>query len=393
VNILGSTFGRALAGGGMAAADLANRYITADLQAQRDQAMADIQRNSAVQQAKELEEYNSSDEVQARRRAIADQNARAASKTGQDIKLDELSNSKLSEALRAKATADKKAEHDAVVAQTIDDANNPALLAAGTKIKLADPEVEARIAASRAQTNASNAHAGLVGVQTEGIKLDVADKKKLNGLYDQASQILSDPGLTDEERGKKYGDVQRQIVLIKSKNGQAPGRDPELDTETVVEKRIDANGNEITTTRKEVRRPGAAKPDAAPYQEGQEVRNKADGKIYVIRNGVPVLKDQPAAPAAAPATRSAPASTQPSNRTGDAVLNSMTADREQKLAGVAEQYRAVKAELQAAAGSGRQQEAVAAANKLRAIRNEYATLANSLFGNNADRYIQQLNAL
>jgi hypothetical protein len=267
VNILGSTFGRALAGGGMAAADLANRYITADLQAQRDQAMADIQRNSAVQQAKELEEYNSSDEVQARRRAIADQNARAASKTGQDIKLDELGNSKLSEALRAKAIADKKAEHDAVVAQTIDDANNPALLAAGTKIKLADPEVAARIAASRAQINASNAHAGLVGVQTEGIKLDVADKKKLNGLYDQASQILSDPGLTDEERGKKYGDVQRQIVLMKSKNGQAAQRDPELDTVTTKTKKVDENGNEIETTEKSVRRPGQGAPK--PQGDGQ----------------------------------------------------------------------------------------------------------------------------
>jgi hypothetical protein len=94
-----------------------------------------------------------------------------------------------------------------------------------------------------------------------------------------------------------------------------------------------------------------------------------------------------------PTPSAQPASTTPSNRTGDAVLNSMTSDREQKLAGVAEQYRAAKAELQAAAGSGQQQAAVAAANKLQSIRNEYATLANSLFGNNAQRYIDKLNSI
>jgi hypothetical protein len=36
---------------------------------------------------------------------------------------------------------------------------------------------------------------------------------------------------------------------------------------------------------------------------------------------------------------------------------------------------------------------VAAANKLQSIRNEYATLANSLFGNNAQRYIDKLNSI
>lgn len=278
----------------MAAADLANKYITADMQAQRDQALADIQRNSAVQQAQQMDEYNNSDGVQARRRAIADQNARAASKTGQDIKLDELGNTRLSEALRSKAIADKKAEHDASVAQTIEDANNPALLAAGTKIKLADPEVAARIASSRAQINASNAHAGLVGAQTEGIKLDVADRKKLNGLYDQASQILSDPSLTDEERGKKFGAVQSSIVLMKSKNGQASQRDPELDTVTTRTKKVDADGNEVETTEKSVRRPGqgAPKPQGAPAV-GAEV----DG--YVFQGGDPNDKKNWAPKAAA----------------------------------------------------------------------------------------------
>lgn len=36
--------------------------------------------------------------------------------------------------------------------------------------------------------------------------------------------------------------------------------------------------------------PGPAAP-SSPYAEGTEVRNKADGKVYVVRNGVPVLKD------------------------------------------------------------------------------------------------------
>lgn len=55
MGLLGSTFGRALAGAGAAAVELSNKYIDDDLATKRAQTIADIQRTSAVQQAKELD--------------------------------------------------------------------------------------------------------------------------------------------------------------------------------------------------------------------------------------------------------------------------------------------------------------------------------------------------
>jgi hypothetical protein len=57
MGILGSSLGRGLAGAGAAVADIANKYIDQALAAQRAQLLADIQRNSAVQQTKDIDAY------------------------------------------------------------------------------------------------------------------------------------------------------------------------------------------------------------------------------------------------------------------------------------------------------------------------------------------------
>jgi hypothetical protein len=152
------------------------------------------------------------------------------------------------EAARAKADTEK--------AITKEQAADPIYLGAVAKIKLADPEVAARIAASRASAGASAASAAESRERTEGLKLNNADKRTLDKLYSDAGAILADAGISDEERAKRYGKVQTQIVLMKSKNGQAPGRDPELDTQTVTEKKINPDGTTTEVVRKEVRKPG-----------------------------------------------------------------------------------------------------------------------------------------
>ena len=139
--------------------------------------------------------------------------------------------------------------------------------------------------------------------------MDVADKKRLDKLYTQAQDILTNADLNDEQRAESMNGVNKQIALIKSKGERnAQARDPELDTQTVVEKKIDpATGSETTTTRKEVRRPGAGGSGGAPYPDGTELKGK-DGKVYVVTGGQPVLKEQatakPATPSAKPATPS-----------------------------------------------------------------------------------------
>ena len=178
------------------------------------------------------------------------------------------------EAARAKADTDK--------AITKEQAADPIYLGAVAKIKLADPEVAARIAASRASAGASAASAAESRERTEGLRLNNADKKTLDKLYGEAGTILADASISDEERAKQYGRVQTQIVLMKSKNGQVKERDPELDTPTVTEEKLNPDGTTTKTTRKEVRKAGngsAAAPGAP------EVGTEVGG--YVFKGGDP----------------------------------------------------------------------------------------------------------
>ncbi len=178
------------------------------------------------------------------------------------------------EALKAKASTEQ--------AITKEQAADPIYLGSIAKIKLADPEVAARIAASRASAGASAASAAESRERTEGLKLGNADKRKLDGLYGEAATILADASISDEERAKRYGKVQTQILLVKSKTGQTKERDPELDTQTVTEEKINPDGTTTKTTRKEVRKPGnstAAAPGAPAV--GTEVSG------YVFKGGDP----------------------------------------------------------------------------------------------------------
>ena len=152
------------------------------------------------------------------------------------------------EALKAKASTEQ--------AITKEQAADPIYLGSIAKIKLADPEVAARIAASRASAGASAASAAESRARTEGINLSNTDKKTLDKLYGEAGTILADASINDEERAKRYGKVQTQIMLMKSMNGQGATRDPELDTQTVTEEKINPDGTTTKVVRKEVRKPG-----------------------------------------------------------------------------------------------------------------------------------------
>lgn len=177
-------------------------------------------------------------------------------------------------------------------------------------IALADPRIAAQIAASRASAASAYASAAHSNASTEGVKLANADKKRLGDLYDELTATLYDTDLKDDERAKTMAKINTQIVAIKAKNGQGTGRDPELDTQTVVEKKTDEKGNETTTTRKEVRRPGQGGGDKAPYPDGTELRGK-DGKVYVVQGGAPVLKQAEAKTTRSPSA-AAPAAEPPS---------------------------------------------------------------------------------
>lgn len=273
MGLLGSAFGRGLAGASAAGASIANRYIDEQLATQRAQAFADIQRTNAGKIREDDDAFRNDPTRLARNRGTARDDAVSVAETArqqaplnaqsqQEIELSKLQNTPLIEAARNKKAGDDKADAAAKTAQTIADANNPELLSAVGKVKLADPEIAARIAASRASAASSGASAGLAREQTEGVKLSNGDKRELNKLYGSASEILSDASIDDAERGKQFAKVQQQITLIKSKTGLVKERNPELDIETV--EILNPDGSK--TIRKQVRRPGAGGDDAAdPY--------------------------------------------------------------------------------------------------------------------------------
>jgi len=400
MSILGSTFGRALAGVGEAGASIAQKYIDDEILRNRAQAMADIQRNSAVQQTKDIDAYQNDPTRRdaLRGEATKDQEATEAARLRGDI--NRATNSELTEAETKRAAALAKAS-----AQAAADVNRDATLKNG-----GDPEyIKAltKIAQAGRDPSAVAAHAA----QTALAQFQLASAKKVADLQDELTSAISSGDQKAEEQARlkldaiqgKGGKADKFYAVAENAGkAMAPAlkvlADPAADPAAKEEAQQTIREQRALMTAA-AKRAGVdlteASKGSAPYEEGQEIRGKTDGKIYIVKDGVPVLKgQQSAAPAAAPSPRAAPASTLPSVQTGDAVLNSMGAENEQKLAGVEQQYRAAKAELQSAISSGGNPQAqIAAAQKLQGIRNSYTQLANSLFGNNAQRYVDKLNSI
>ena len=278
----GGILASGLAGGANAVGNITAGMIDQERRLQSAQVLSDIEEKKQMRIAERLQQMHRDQQTYNTRGQGGEELLGFARRTGEqanDVALKgevaKASNPQLRQAAIDTETAKTKAKHDQEKELAIADANDPAYIGAVTKLKLADPEVAQRIAASRAQVAASGASVGLIQAQTEGVKLNNDDKKTLDKLYNDASTILSDTTIDDAERAKRYTKVSQQIVLMKSKTGQAAGRDPELDTQTVTEEKIDPEtGNVTKTTRKEVRRPGsgggAAKPtEAQAHAEAQ----------------------------------------------------------------------------------------------------------------------------
>lgn len=105
------------------------------------------------------------------------------------------------------------------------------------------------------ESSASVAQAALARLQAD-------DLKRLGGEYDKYIAIQNDPKLNDDEKAARLKPIVTTITAIKSKTGQGGARDPELDTETITEERLNADGTTTKVQRKQVRRPGGA--DAKP---------------------------------------------------------------------------------------------------------------------------------
>jgi hypothetical protein len=286
--------------------DLAKEQADIDVQKQAriSEAQEQIRRSG---QAADFAFANDPTNV-ATKQGTARSNALTSAQDTRDATVAAVNDTGYQSATKRQADADAADAAARVRAATVAAGGDATFLSATTKLKLADPEVAARIAASRAQAGEATARTGLIHSQTTAADLSVADQKKLNTFYDEASAILSNASLTEEQRAQQFGKVQKQIVLMKSKNGTGGTRDPELDTESVKETKINPDGSTSETTRKQVRKAGNLSGDA-PYPDGTELKGP-DGKMYVVKDGQAVVKG--GAPAATP-KKTSPAATSPTD--------------------------------------------------------------------------------
>lgn len=372
-----------LAGGAGAVEQTSRGMIDQERRLQSAQALSDIDEQKQLRIQEHLNQMGRANALDDATGIVGKARLEAAgnaARQGQTIALEgdraKAGDQALNEALRAKARGDAESAHATAKEQTIADANDLLFTGAVTKLALADPRTAAAIAVSRAAAAESGARVGLIGAQTKGAKLANADKEKLDALYDQASAILSDPKIDDATRANKFNDVQRQIVLMKSKSGQVAGRDPELDTQTIVTKKIDpATGVETTMTRKEVRKPGqggTVTEDADPIKAAMDAARAERAKQDKASD-----KGDPAKPVGAP---SEPKSSLPAIGVIDqGIIND--------LEPLAQAYKQAKAQWLAVARSGDQQAMGQYSSAMQSAADKLRQAAEGRLGNGAPRYL------
>lgn len=261
MGIMGSAFGRALGGFGAGVASLSNKYIDEDLAQQRAQAMADIQVATAGKIRQADDEFKNDPTRIARDRATKRDDAIAAGATAQSVELNALANTTLQDARiasavktgaanRSEKVLDLQVEGKAKAEIEKQFGNDPLLLAARKKLALAN-HVDSADSVARAEL----------------ARMEIGDRKRLGGLYDELARLDADTTMPEKDKAAKVRATTGQIMAIRGKNGQGGARDPELDTQTIVDERMNADGSTTKTTRKEVRKAGQGGGAADPLDD------------------------------------------------------------------------------------------------------------------------------
>lgn len=264
MSFMQSAWGRALGGAGLAAAGIANKYIDEEIQNNRAQLLADIAHNSRVK----TDQYELSDERQAqvRRNAAAatmakgeaerasatagvnDENYQGAldadAKRGATRKID-AAKQELQEMTPAKIEAEKK-----VLAEL-----TPAKVAAEKAIIEGTMGAKAKQAGLMAR--ASDLDGANRASRNELLQLELKDRKRLGELYDEYLAVVNDEAMPDTAKQKKLAPITNAIGAIKMKSAPAgAGRNPEFDTEKVIEEKTNPDGTTTKVERVQKRLPG-----------------------------------------------------------------------------------------------------------------------------------------
>lgn len=208
---------RAAAGAASAGAAITARYIDEQLAAQRAQMLSELQRSTAQRVREDDEAFRNDPTRVQRERERKAEDFKFGNKVQRDAKLEELNDGELTAAQVGRDSILSKAKNK----QEIERATE--MLPLEVKRAYAIADAQGRGAARNREAPGADLAAKLAMVE----------------------KTLGRP-MTEPEK----------LGLL----GLAKGRDPELDTQTVEDERINADGSTTKTTRKEVRRPGGAAP-------------------------------------------------------------------------------------------------------------------------------------
>jgi hypothetical protein len=282
MSLLGSALGRALAGGGSAVSSIASKYIDADLQRERDAALADLQVRTASRMRTDQAAHDDARAPVVRQRAVDD--AKAAAGAQDDITLGRANNSVLSEALRRaedqkakdatrrrldaektelgdtdlmtrrrqKDADDAAAKAEAQRRVTKESAADADWIKAQKTISMSDPKVRAQIDQARAA--AANAFAN-----AESQQMANAAMKRVRNITDDMLKTLDDSKLSPEERAKQLSALQSKLNVLVPRKADKQN----TPTEKIVEERDD-KGNVIGSTRTVERPLGNEQGGGAP---------------------------------------------------------------------------------------------------------------------------------
>jgi len=287
-----SMFGRALGGLGRGASEVANKYIDANIQMAKAEALAEMQNRYQLAGAKALDEYNMGEERQGRITKIEADRARALGTAKTDVE-------------RAGRLA--LAGDTALTEAEIGAENRRVLGTVGAKIQ-AETQVVEGVGKAKTLQEIAKAQALLpLEVKLAYAKADAAGRASAAHREAPGADLAAKLAIVEKSMGRPLTEAEKTGLFGIAK---ATARDPELDTQTVVEERVDpTTGNVTKTTRKEVRKAGGlpGQPDGPKYRDGEVLIGPGDKK-YVVENGVPVLESELKKRPAATATPKPPGS-------------------------------------------------------------------------------------
>lgn len=263
-----SLFGRALAGAGGAAADIANKYIDEEITMQKMQALEDMR----VSTAQRIEQYANSPEVRGRARAeqVLDVDAAndAALRGARTKATDKVLNAAEIENAAARAVAEATARGRTIADLEIEYGNNPRMLSA----------IRNKARAQHFESASSVAAAELT-------RMTIEDRKRLSKLYEDLQVIQDDPKMTPEQKMAKARPVLTQLSAIKARNGGTTAADAKYGYEEITDEKTDPATGRTTTVKRYVPRGqgGAAGQEDDPIMKAlienrQKKDPKADGK-------------------------------------------------------------------------------------------------------------------